>query len=415
MKKITMVAAILCVTALLFSAGINEGQPLQNQFADQSNAEYLDHYFRITLPSDSVDIATFAEALTQITNTPVEIQEQKDIFEALVDAADLTELALTYSSEKAATRLSFHGISREVPSDVQKYLACALDASLLPSSVAEEIISNAPLSSHTASNLLMSIANANGISRNYIGNVQDSDILMRISNSFDHYTLFTDNNLDAIGAEAVKRKASTGYNLKRDADDAQFIPSRTIQYGHSDETHLKQLVVLLASEGMNAKLQIEPKVSIYEYLLDWGPVPEPSPYYMVLENSEDFYLAYAVEYDAKFEFEKKEDLLKFDQIINAYAKKNDENQAKDSNAALLSDSWWQPLYSTNFNADTEAYQEIVDCILMENGYSIHPFSLIENKNNLIITLEGLSGLEVQEHTLFVNNAFYRYLTGSDYQ
>ncbi|MDN5334206.1 MAG: hypothetical protein PWP59_1468, partial [Sphaerochaeta sp.] len=33
----------------------------------------------------------------------------------------------------------------------------------------------------------------------------------------------------------------------------------------------------------------------------------------------------------------------------------------------------------------------------------------------IITLEGLSGLEVQEHTLFVNNAFYRYLTGSDYQ
>ncbi len=215
------------------------------------------------------------------------------------------------------------------------------------------------------------------MSRNYIGNVQDSDILMRISNAFDSYTLFSDNNLDAIGAEAVGgRKASTGYNLKKDADDAQFLSSRTIQYGHSDETHLKQLVVLLASEGMNAKLQIEPKVSIYEYLLDWGgPVPEPSPYYMVLENSEDFYLAYAVEYDAKFEFEKKEDLLKFDQIINTYAKKNDKNQAKDSNVALLRGAWWQPLYSTNFNADPKAYQEIVDCILMEDGYSIHPPSL----------------------------------------
>jgi hypothetical protein len=52
---------------------------------------------------------------------------------------------------------------------------------------------------------------------------------------------------------------------------------------------------------------------------------------------------------------------------------------------------------------------------MEDGYSIHPFSLLENKDNLINTLEELSGLEVQEKSLFVNNAFYRYLTGADYQ
>lgn len=410
MRKITMFVSILCLTAMLFGAGINEGQ-----FTDQSNEEYLEHYFGITLPDGSVQIASFEKALNQLSGTETEINEQNEIFKALVAAADLTELALTYSPEKASNRLAFHGINREVPQEVQPYLACALDASLLPPSIAEEIMGKSTLASITAANLLMSIANANGVSRNYIGNIQDSDILMRISNAFDSYTLFSDNNLDAIGAEAVQRKASTGYNLKKDADDAQFLSSRTIQYGHSDETHLKQLVVLLASEGMDAKLQIEPKVSIYEYLLDWGPVPEPSPYYMVLENSEDFYLAYAVEYDAKFEFEKEEDLLKFDQIINTYAKKNDQNQAKDSNVALLRGAWWQPLYSTTFNADSQAYQEIVDCILMEDGYSIHPFSLLENKDNLINTLEELSGLEVQEKALFVNNAFYRYLTGADYQ
>ncbi len=410
MKKITMFVSILCLATLLFGAGISEGQ-----FTDQSNPEYLEHYFQIILPNDSVEIASFEKALNQLSEAVIEIKEQNDIFKALVATADLTELALTYSTEKASSRLAFHGIKSEIPQDTKPYLACALDASLLPPSVAEEILGTSPLASSTASNLLMSIANANGVSRNYIGSVQDRDILMRISNAFDSYTLFSDNNLDAIGAEAVQRKASTGYNLKKDVDDAQFLPSRTIQYGHSDETHLKQLVVLLASEGMNAKLQIEPKVSIYEYLLDWGPVPEPSPYYMVLENSKDFYLAYAVEYDAKFEFEKEEDLLRFDQIINTYAKKNDGNQAKDSNVALLKGSWWQPLYSTTFNADTEAYQEILDCILMEEGYSIHPFSLLENKINLITTLENLSGLEVQEKTLYVNNAFYRYLTGSDYQ
>ncbi len=414
MKKTRAIVAILCVTAVLFSAGVSENQ-VEKQFADQSNAEYLDHYFDITFPSDTVDAAAFSRALTQIVEDPAEIRDQEDIFEALVDAASLTELALTYSPEKAAQRLAFHGISSEVPSDVAQYLACALDASLLPASAATQIMSDQRLSASTASNLLMSIANANGVSRNYTGTIQDPDILMRISNSFDGYTLFSDNNLDEIGAEAVQRRASTGYNLKKDIDDAQFLPSRTIQYGHSDETHLKQLVVLLASEGMNAKLQIEPKVSIYEYLLDWGPVPEPSPYYMVLENSEDFYLAYAVEYDAKFEFEKEEDLLRFDHIINTYAKKNDENQAEDSNVALLSGSWWQPLYSTTFNADAQAYREIVDCVLMEDGYSIHPFSLIDSKENLITTLEDLSGLNVQERPLFVNNAFYRYLTGSDYQ
>ncbi|MBN2859562.1 MAG: hypothetical protein JXK93_04775 [Sphaerochaetaceae bacterium] len=414
MKKIAVFAAILCVTAVLFGAGINENQA-EKQFADQSNAEYLNHYFSIAFPSNKVEVSDFARALTEIVDAPVEIGEQVDIFEALVDAASLRELAQTYSPEKTAQRLASHGMTGEVPSEVAQYLACALDASLLPPSAALEIMSEQQLSASTASNLLMSIANANGVSRNYTGNVQDPDILMRISNSFDSYTLFSDSNLDEIGAEAVQRRASTGYNLKKDIDDAQFLPSRTIQYGHSDETHLKQLVVLLASEGMNARLQIEPKVSIYEYLLDWGPVPEPSPYYMVLENSKDFYLAYAVEYDAKFEFEKEEDLLRFDHIINTYAKKNDANQSEDSDTVLLSGSWWQPLYSTTFHADAQAYREIVDCVLMEDGYSIHPFSLIESKENLISTLEDLSGLNVQERPLFVNNAFYRYLTGSDYQ
>ncbi|NCC63505.1 MAG: hypothetical protein EOM15_02460, partial [Spirochaetia bacterium] len=60
-------------------------------------------------------------------------------------------------------------------------------------------------------------------------------------------------------------------------------------------------------------------------------------------------------------------------------------------------------------------QEIVDCVLENDGYSIHPFSLLENKNNLVDTLENLSGLTVLPRPLFVNNAFYRYLTGSDYQ
>jgi hypothetical protein len=136
---------------------------------------------------------------------------------------------------------------------------------------------------------------------------------------------------------------------------------------------------------------------------------------MVLEFSNGFYLAYAVEYDAKFEFDSPEDLLKFDGIINKYSKKNDTNQAKGSTIKLIKGAWWQPLYSATFNPDPSAYIEIVDCVLEEDGYSIHPFSLVETKANLINTLESLSGLDVIQRTIFVNNAFHRYLTGSDYQ
>ncbi len=160
MRKITMFLSVLCLTTLLFGgAGINEGQ-----FTDQSNPEYLEHYFGITLPGESVEIASFEKALNQLSGEVIEINEQDDIFKALVAAADLTELALTYSTEKASSRLAFHGIKSEVPpQEVQPYLACALDASLLPPpSIAEEIMGTSPLASQTASNLLMSIANATG-------------------------------------------------------------------------------------------------------------------------------------------------------------------------------------------------------------------------------------------------------------
>lgn len=411
MKKSILCIGMLLIAAVLFGVGISE----QAHFSDPSNAAYLEQYFQIKLPASGLKAKQFSAALTAITGKPVSLSEPKDIFKALVESADLSQLALTYTTEKAGERLAYYGITEAVPADLSRYVACSLDAHLLPASTAKDLLGARHVSSETAANLLMSVANATGISRNYIGRVSDSDILMRISNAFDGYTLFSDGNLDAIGAMAVQKRASTGYNLKKDADDARFLTTRTIQYGHSDETHLKQLTVLLNSEGIDAKLQIEPKVSIYEYLLDWGPVPEPSPYYKVLQFSENLYLAYAVEYDAKFEFDTHEDLLAFDSLINTYAKKNDANQAKNSNVALLKGAWWQPLYSTTFQADEKAYQEIVDCVLEENGYSIHPFSLVETKQNLIDTLENLSALEVQERTLYVNNAFYRYLSGSDYQ
>ncbi len=414
MKKTTGIILTLLVVFSLMGCATMRDQQQTEIYSMSKDSIYLLEYFSIPLMEGAVEISTFDSAMEAVIQKDVVDEDNFNIFVSLIEATNLNELARTYSEEKALRRLEKVGIT-SVDSTIAPYVACALDAHLVTPMVANELLASSTLSGDIATYVIMQVAKANGLSRNSIGNISDSDILEQISLSFNGYSLFSDNNLDKIGALAVQQKASTGYNLKKDSDEANFLSSNTLKYGHSDETHLKQLVVLLNSEDIDAKVQIEPKVSVYEYLLDWGPVPEPNKFYSVRQFSDDLYLAYAVEYDVKFEFEDVADLNKFDGLINTYSKKNDANQADDSEVKLISGAWWQPLYSATFNPDEQAYKEIVDCVLAEDGYSIHPFSLKETSQELVDALEGLSNLTVQVNPFYVNNAFYRYLSGEDYQ
>lgn len=414
MKKAGLVCiSIIALVSLVGCTTLGNTTQSMN-FADPTDAAYLSEYFGISELTGSVDAMAFDAAMLKVIGEDVVDENDFNILKSLIDATSLSQLAATYTDAKALARLGKAGITG-VTGESAKYLACALDANLIAPAAAKELVETGIVDSDMATYLLMNVAQANGSARNYIGNVSDTNILQRISEVFDGFSLYSDGKLDVIGARAVQDKASTGYNLKIDSQDAQFITSLTIQYGHSDETHLKQLVVLLNSEGIDAKVQIEPKVSIYEYLLDWGPVPAPSPFYKVEKFSDDLYLVYAVEYDAKFEFTSGADLQKFDTIINTYAKKNTDNQQKGSEVKLLAGSWWQPLYSATFNPDEAAYKQIVDCVLAEDGYSIHPFSVVENSSALSTKLEDLSGIPVHQKPLYVNNAFFRYITGEDFQ
>jgi hypothetical protein len=414
MKKMSLLFCSLIIAITCMGCTTLHTTPQQINFAEPTDAAYLHEYFGVAPIVADVDALSFDAAMLKVVGEDFVDEKDFDVFKALVDATSLSKLAATYTDAKASARLSDANISG-VTGDTAKYLSCALDANLLLPAAAEELTSRGVIDSDMATYLLMNVAQANGSARKYLGNISDTDILEKISNVFDGFSLYSDGNLDAIGAQAVQGKASTGYNLKIDSFDAKFLPSLTLQYGHSDETHLKQLVILLDSEGIDAKIQIEPKVSVYEYLLDWGPIPEPSPFYQVIQFSEDLYLVNAVEYDAKFEFETIADLEKFDTLINTYSKKNDENQKEGSTVKLIQGAWWQPLYSATFNPDEAAYKEIVDCVLSENGYSIHPFSVLENSMILSNKLESLSGLTVHQVPLYVNNAFFRYITGEDYQ
>ncbi|MGD1821924.1 MAG: hypothetical protein ACPKM0_04070 [Pleomorphochaeta sp.] len=407
MKKSKLILTVSLIAVLLSSCATQEVMIESDVISDSL-------YLSTTLDVNIEDSISEDQLIDEIaTISEMDLSTVSDVFVALVKAGEFEELALTYTEEKAQARLDYYGISDVKTSDA-KYVACALDAHMIDIDCAKSVLADS-ISSDVANTLVMNVAQVLGVARHYVGKVSDSDIMNKIATTFDSYYIFSDNNLDIVGKELVKAKASTGYNLKKEGENANFISDLTIKYGHCEEKHLKQLVALLNSEGIDAKLQIEPKVSVYQYMLEWGPIPEPSYSYFVEQYSDDFYLVNALEYDALFEFENEADLLDFDRIINQYSKKNSENQAEGSDVKLISGAWWQPLYSTEDMHDEDAYQAIYDCVALDGGYSIHPFTLVETKDQLASDMRILTDATIDLREFYVNNAFYRYLTGESWE
>ncbi|MFA6775201.1 MAG: hypothetical protein WCR76_02935 [Sphaerochaetaceae bacterium] len=407
-KRFSVVVLVLLVVLYGLFA-----QPMTERKVSQDK-EYLQTYFQISPLPSPVSGEAFGAALQAIASEDY-VDETAftpaSAIASVVKAAGYDELAQTYSVQKASSRLALVGITGDDP-----YLACAVDAGVVDAAEAKELAYGQSLSGDLATELLMSVAEANGKGRNILGYSDDPDIGAKIAGAFSKVELYGNSELDEIGAKLVESQASTGYGLKREADDARFLPSLTLRYGHDSEKHAKQLIALLNSEGIRVAIQIEPKTSIYQYMLEWGPYTN-TPTYRVEKYSDDLYLVHAIEYDMEMEFASKEDLLRFNAIMERYSKKNDENQKEGSTAKLISGAWWQPLYSASFKPNDSDYAMIYDNILYssDGAYSIHPFTLPEGKDALQAKEAELSGRKPVSEVRYVDNAFYRYLTGTDHQ
>lgn len=388
--------------------------PTRTVANDETAAAYLKTYFDVAFSGGQVDAESFSAALKQVAGEEAAGIEGDlswlSAVSAAVSAADFAELALSYPKEKVDERLAFYGIEAQ---GAPEALACALDVALITSSEAKQVVAGEAFTVADAQQLLMRIAVANGDGRNHLGMASDPAIYGKIDQAWNSFLLFDDGELSEVGRAAVQQEITTGYGIKSAAYSARFLPELTLQYGHSEIKHAHQLIGLLNSEGIDAKVQLEPKVSIYQYLLEWGPVPEATPTYEVKQFG-DLYLVYAVEYDMQLEFNNQTDMMRFDEVIKTFAKKNEGNEEA---IGLIADSWWQPLYST-----TEAqmprsdYHQIFDCVVTNGIYSIHPFTMPEDKDAVVEKLKALAGeLEVTPVERYCNTAFYNYLSGEDYQ
>ncbi len=388
--------------------------------SDSKDADYLKEFFGIAPFSATVTRTELDAALVKLGSEKTAGAGTLTLAEAVkaaVNAAGMEKLALTYTAKanphKAAQRLAAYGVTG-VAAEYAPYVAAALDSSL---AFAGWNFAAAP-EGKAAATLLMNAVELSGQGRNYLGRASDSDIYAKLQSAWKTFGNFENAKLSQLGADLVISGASTGYNLKFDGYNANFLSAYTLQYGHSDIDHAVQLMALLKSEGIDAKVALEPKTSIYEYMVEWGDPTKmtPTDTYAVRPIDGGRYLCYATEYDMKLEFDTLAEKNAFDAVINTYAKKWLDGVDKDGNptTALISGAWFQPLYSSSVPmADSKSFSHMKDNVIRDGAYTIHPFSTLDGTAAIAkVVAQKAPDLKVELADLYVNNAFYRYLTGT---
>ena len=320
-----------------------------------------------------------------------------------IRAAGLKELAYSYPDAKVNQVLAKLGVkSGELSKNMAQELAAAVDTGLLPATWHANYKPHHTASESLVNSLLGQVLINKGLYKQYIGYVYDQDIAAKLQTANKTSDLFEAPKLQALVNEALEQELVTGYNIKDSRYDSNFIPELTLTYGHSNLRHAIQLVGLLKSEHLNAKVQYEPKTSAFLHLAEWG---DPGPHVVQIENGN--YIAFSLEYDLVFEFDNAADKAAFQDVVLTYAKKNAADQQ-----GLIHGSWWQPLYFSE--TELADYEVITNNLITDpdSTYSVHPFSLNEDSERVV---EGFKAIDpeavITPYQFWVDKPFFNYLHG----
>jgi hypothetical protein len=320
-----------------------------------------------------------------------------------VRAADVKELAYTYGPEKVNNVLSrLQLTSSGLDPKLAQELAAAVDTGLLPAEFFANFKPASEADDQLVSVLLGKILITKGLYKNYIGYVNDADIYGKLQGAYVTSDIIDAPKLQATANEALKQKLVTGYSLKDSRFKPNFIDSLSLTYGHSNFNHAVQLIGLLRSEHLNAKVQFEPKTSAFIHLAEWGP---PGPNVVQIENGN--FIAYEKEYDLEFEFTTVQDKAAFQNVILTYAKKNVKDQT-----GLIASSWWQPLYYSL--TELKDYEVITNNLITDKDspYTVHSFSLNEDSANVAAGFKAINpDAIITPYTFWVDKPFFNYLHG----
>ncbi len=405
MKKVVLFLILVMSMTINVAAATNKVDEYSDFLKDNYNIEISEELTETDF-TKAVEII-----LGDLEEYPKNLDENgfkvKEMITKSVYWANLDEIANTYSIDKANNVLSnWPTIKGDLNNQNKKIIATAMDSKLLDQT-GKNLDLDADVDRETAVYMLGKIMESTGNYKNFIGNTNDDDILNKLMYAWNSYDLISDDELQVIANGLIVDGTISGYNIKRNAHLSKSDSERTIVYGHSDIDHARQLIALLNSEGFNVNIGFEPKTSSYKYLKEWG-APVVREGFDVAPLTDGDYIAFAKEYELCFEFETVEDKEKFDSLILAHAKKDEEDEPN-----LLYKSWWQPLYFSTEEIDD--YMKIKNNVAYNENSFIQTFSLREDSAEIAkILKEVYKNSDVKTADYWVNKAFYGYL-GGDYK
>lgn len=385
-KKIPVRNAADTIDAGALSEEISLTENIDDTEGIEKTTEYLAYYFDVSIEKDgfigglkkicpSYEEVSVEEEETEKTEektqTNVEksakdktnkvnenvteetVSEEKIQTEEIVSGAQMVKssikavgkeaLARTYSEEKIKERLEFYGIHEtkkkksDIDSELKSYIVCAMDLGMIDEEVAQNAL-NGELSAEEQTDLLMAVANISGKGRNYIGYSNDEKIYADLKFVYGLYPSFTEEELYEAAGVALEDKNVTKCVLKKAEYDARFLPALTICYSHESIEHMEQLIGLLNRENIVAKVQLEPKMVITkEDIKKAEKAKEETSDKKESSEEKNVESIGTLKYDLVFEFETQEDMTRFNEVVEKYAKVQETVEESEETGKKTSD------------------------------------------------------------------------------
>lgn len=309
-----------------------------------------------------------------------------------IEKLKLQEFAKTYPKEKIEKSLKGYRNIKTESSEVLSHKAVLVDLN---------ITSVEMLNKKNYSTITEYVSDFLDNNENSLGNISDKNIFEKVLVKWNDTVPAKDNLLLEKLNVALANGLMTGYNLKNINSYANFDKALSVSYGHNDITHAIQLIALLKSEGVDAKVQLEPKTSAFLHNPNWGT---PNYDHIILEDGK--IVVTPTEYDLKFQFANNNDKIKFTKLVDLYAKKDSKDQE-----GLIYKSWWQPFIQTD---KIEGYQMLISHLVKNGDFEANVLTLPKNSKAFVDFMKKGSDLKVTTQEVWVNPAFYRFMEG-DYK
>lgn len=338
------------------------------------------------MPNQSINTKLICIALV-ITFVSLATTTYATNYQDAVTQLGYSELAATFSREKA--------LAISTLPDEEKLSLPELQAA------ATLQLIGAPITGSTAKSKTLAefIANYNQPDPAYFGQLNESSLYQRIETHWKTQSAAKPSAFALELRQLIGQGIATGYNLIS-TPWPLFAADRHLIYGHNDIDHAQQLLALLASEGLQARVGFSRKTSAFLYRDDWGTLSQA-----LIDLGNKRRLVEASEYDLHFEFPIAADKTKFVAAIDHYAKKDSANQT-----GLIRNAWWQPFYRSKIAAD--GFASATQISVSNGKETALLLALPHQAPALVKAIQQLNpAWSVSPEAIWVNLAFHRYLQG----